>query len=295
MTNVIDIRFYSYEDDGDDDNVDSGYNRRGLRDKNSDRSNERYDDRHHNRDYDEEERQFNSGGRNTTVREQDFDSNINNNQYNNMSGNNTDNYDSQQRQQVNRNNSNAVRGGLGGRGRGPGLSQHTGTRLNDSRNSWDRDQPYRRDSGADANAFRSNDHDARRTDYQNSHQKEDASHGGDYDDNHARWNSNTGNPSTGAASGGYDAVPRGPGVPAAFNTGLATNGIVPLNLSNMKAFLCFPLPRSAGIVQCYIRRVKSTLSLVPTYNLYLKVLLVQFNIRILEKLLNYDRMEIVFC
>jgi hypothetical protein len=40
----------------------------------------------------------------------------------------------------------------------------------------------------------------------------------------------------------------------------------------MKQFLTSPLPRNAGVVQCYIRRNKSgTNKLFPVYSLYLKV------------------------
>lgn len=45
----------------------------------------------------------------------------------------------------------------------------------------------------------------------------------------------------------------------------------PLNLNNMRSFLTSPIPKSAGVVQCYIRRYKPATSLYPTYNLYLKV------------------------
>jgi tubby and related proteins len=45
---------------------------------------------------------------------------------------------------------------------------------------------------------------------------------------------------------------------------------VPLNLTNMRAFLTSPVPKSAGVVQCYIRRYKPATALYPTYNLYLK-------------------------
>ena len=46
----------------------------------------------------------------------------------------------------------------------------------------------------------------------------------------------------------------------------------PLDLRNMRQFLTTPLPRSAGVVQCYIRRNKSgTNKLFPVYSLYLKV------------------------
>lgn len=47
---------------------------------------------------------------------------------------------------------------------------------------------------------------------------------------------------------------------------------VDLDLTNMDRFLMTPLPRDAGIVQCYIRRNKSgTNKLFPIYSLYLKV------------------------
>jgi hypothetical protein len=46
----------------------------------------------------------------------------------------------------------------------------------------------------------------------------------------------------------------------------------PLNLSDMRAFLTTPVPKSAGVVQCYIRRNKNgTNKLFPVYMLYLKV------------------------
>ena len=46
----------------------------------------------------------------------------------------------------------------------------------------------------------------------------------------------------------------------------------PLRLDNMKQFLTTSLPRSAGVVQCYIRRNKSgTNKIFPVYSLYLKV------------------------
>ena len=45
----------------------------------------------------------------------------------------------------------------------------------------------------------------------------------------------------------------------------------PLDLSNMRSFLTSPLPKDAGVVQCYIRRNKSgTNKLFPVYTLYLK-------------------------
>ena len=54
--------------------------------------------------------------------------------------------------------------------------------------------------------------------------------------------------------------------------GAITPTRVPLNLGNMRHFLTTPLPRSAGVVQCYIRRNKSgTNKLFPVYSLYLKV------------------------
>eukprot|EP01035_Chromulina_nebulosa_P019855 gene19855-25805_t len=47
--------------------------------------------------------------------------------------------------------------------------------------------------------------------------------------------------------------------------------VTPLNLSNMKQFLTSPVPRTAGVVQCYIRRIKGVSSMFPpVYNLYLK-------------------------
>jgi len=50
--------------------------------------------------------------------------------------------------------------------------------------------------------------------------------------------------------------------------------LVSPNLSDMRAFLCSPLPRNNGVLQCYIRRNKSgTNKLFPIYSLYLKVLL----------------------
>ena len=46
----------------------------------------------------------------------------------------------------------------------------------------------------------------------------------------------------------------------------------PLDLRNMRHFLTTPLPRSAGVIQCYIRRNKSgTNKLFPVYSLFLKV------------------------
>jgi hypothetical protein len=48
--------------------------------------------------------------------------------------------------------------------------------------------------------------------------------------------------------------------------------IVPPDLSNMRRFLTTPVPKSCGIVQCYIRRNKNgTNKLYPIYSLYLKV------------------------
>ena len=45
----------------------------------------------------------------------------------------------------------------------------------------------------------------------------------------------------------------------------------PLDLSDMRRFLTSPLPKDAGVVQCYIRRNKSgTNKLFPVYTLYLK-------------------------
>lgn len=45
-----------------------------------------------------------------------------------------------------------------------------------------------------------------------------------------------------------------------------------LDLSNMQRFLTTPVPKRAGIVQCYIRRNRSgTHKLFPIYSLYLKV------------------------
>lgn len=45
----------------------------------------------------------------------------------------------------------------------------------------------------------------------------------------------------------------------------------PLDLSDLRRFLTTPLPREAGVVQCYIRRNKSgTNKLFPVYTLYLK-------------------------
>lgn len=47
--------------------------------------------------------------------------------------------------------------------------------------------------------------------------------------------------------------------------------IVSPNLTDMRAFLCSPLPRNNGVLQCYIRRNKSgTNKLFPIYSLYLK-------------------------
>uniref|UniRef100_A0A7S3MBZ0 Tubby C-terminal domain-containing protein n=1 Tax=Spumella elongata TaxID=89044 RepID=A0A7S3MBZ0_9STRA len=47
--------------------------------------------------------------------------------------------------------------------------------------------------------------------------------------------------------------------------------LVSPNLSDMRAFLCSPLPRNNGVLQCYIRRNKSgTNKLFPIYSLYLK-------------------------
>ena len=56
-------------------------------------------------------------------------------------------------------------------------------------------------------------------------------------------------------------------------TGSATakSSVRPLDLSNMRAFLTQPLPKDAGVVQCYIRRNKNgTNKLFPVYSLYLK-------------------------
>lgn len=48
--------------------------------------------------------------------------------------------------------------------------------------------------------------------------------------------------------------------------------IVSPDLRDMRAFLCSPLPRNNGTLQCYIRRNKSgTHKLFPIYSLYLKV------------------------
>ena len=48
--------------------------------------------------------------------------------------------------------------------------------------------------------------------------------------------------------------------------------IEPLDLSDMKRFLLSPIPRGAGIVQCYIKRNKVGVNkLFPVYSLYLKV------------------------
>jgi hypothetical protein len=47
--------------------------------------------------------------------------------------------------------------------------------------------------------------------------------------------------------------------------------IVPPDLSNMRRFLTTPIPKTCGVVQCYIRRNKSgTHKLFPVYSLYLK-------------------------
>ena len=54
--------------------------------------------------------------------------------------------------------------------------------------------------------------------------------------------------------------------------GSAAFTATPLDLHNMRHFLTTPLPRSAGVVQCYIRRNKSgTNKLFPVYSLFLKV------------------------
>lgn len=46
---------------------------------------------------------------------------------------------------------------------------------------------------------------------------------------------------------------------------------IPLNISNLREFLTTPLPKEAGIVQCYIRRIKTgSNKLFPIYTLYLK-------------------------
>ena len=46
----------------------------------------------------------------------------------------------------------------------------------------------------------------------------------------------------------------------------------PLNLTNMREFLCAPVPRAAGPVLCYIKRNKSGPNrLFPLYTLWLKV------------------------
>eukprot|EP00600_Ochromonadales_sp_CCMP1393_P001545 CAMPEP_0174990348 /NCGR_PEP_ID=MMETSP0004_2-20121128/21268_1 /TAXON_ID=420556 /ORGANISM="Ochromonas sp., Strain CCMP1393" /LENGTH=510 /DNA_ID=CAMNT_0016243939 /DNA_START=163 /DNA_END=1692 /DNA_ORIENTATION=- len=58
-----------------------------------------------------------------------------------------------------------------------------------------------------------------------------------------------------------------PSAPAASATPLMTSP----DLSDMRKFLLTPLPRSCGVVQCYIRRNKSgTNKLFPVYSLYLK-------------------------
>lgn len=43
-----------------------------------------------------------------------------------------------------------------------------------------------------------------------------------------------------------------------------------LDLSNMRGFLTNPVPRRAGVVQCYIRRYRSIMSSTPEYRLFMK-------------------------
>jgi tubby-related protein 1 len=62
-----------------------------------------------------------------------------------------------------------------------------------------------------------------------------------------------------------------PGTVNGGTGGIETFGRSPLDFSDMRRFLTTPTPRSAGVVQCYIERDKSSISskLYPTYCVYL--------------------------
>ena len=58
----------------------------------------------------------------------------------------------------------------------------------------------------------------------------------------------------------------------AGNSPPPTSRVTQPDLSNMRQFLTTPIPKSCGVVQCYIKRNKfGTNKLFPIYSLYLKV------------------------
>lgn len=87
----------------------------------------------------------------------------------------------------------------------------------------------------------------------------------------------------GQRNGGARQDGASPPAPAPASTTAAPS--VALNLTNMKVFLTTPVPRGAGVVQCYIRRNKTgTNKLYPVYTLYMKVDILYIFLRLATQL-----------